>query len=395
MTGVPDDSLRSKILADIVSGRYAPGELLPSSKELRHEYGCSYGALQHALANLVREEVLLRQQRRYRLFSSALKKTDSFICVVRARNAVSSLPVRHLGILRDLQRAATEHSLDVAHCGVFDLAGSLCDQAQALRGFVRQQERRGCLGYLLWLPAAAKAEEVSAMLPMLLDTGKPVCFLEDCGVRSLDEIVAMHKRYPRFRWFPFGYTPDAGLRMGQFLFSLGHRKVAWFAWPADTEAAIKRRSGLIDAFDALGLREAVVTVNWEESRRRPTVGPVKLNSEELSRVLRPAFEHALALDASAWVGFNDAVALEAARFLTERNVKVGRDISYAGFCFKKKKKVAGLSSYCFNEARLVNAILGHVITNPPHLVRRAKPTIEIPGFVVPRNSTCPPVTDAL
>ncbi len=120
--------LRSRILADIASGRYAPGELLPPCKQLRHEYGCSYASLRRALAVLTDEQVLSRQMRRYRLFRTSSRSANAFICLVRARNDVATLPVRHLGILRDLLRAATERSLGISHCGA------------------RHQTRRQCLG---------------------------------------------------------------------------------------------------------------------------------------------------------------------------------------------------------------------------------------------------------
>jgi len=107
----------------------------------------------------------------------------------------------------------------------------------------------------------------------------------------------------------------------------------------------------------------------------------------LRAALRPLFERALAAhDATARVAVNDAVAMEALRFLHERGVAVPRDMSVAGFDNTLESFFNGLTSWDFNIPALVGALLGHILGPRPSGRAAYGPVVEIEGFVAARQT---------
>jgi DNA-binding LacI/PurR family transcriptional regulator len=89
------------------------------------------------------------------------------------------------------------------------------------------------------------------------------------------------------------------------------------------------------------------------------------------------------------VGLSDSCARTALDFLRRRGVAVPEEISLVGFDNEAESFATGLSSYDFNMAAAVGAMLEHIMGAP--LYRRpAEPqpvVVEIPGRVVARATT--------
>lgn len=411
---------RERIVADIRSGHFPLGRQLPGYKELCRRYGCSYGTVRRVLDSLADIKILERQQRGFRVFAPAESSPYSTLAVIKTHAYLpSSARDRVMSVWRALERTSARRGLRLSVHGVFDSGRTLVQQSRSLNAFVQRQQRQNCLGYLLWYPATIK-ERLATVLSPLLATQRPVCLLEDTGVSAPQDLATAHARRPGFVWIPFGYGPAAGRDMGRYLFALGHRKVAWLTSSPGHQWSEERQAGLQQAFESMGLGQAVVsyatreplTLHGTQSTSGHGVGFDRSEMEHvppqgygftryrgtdsaklrgiLRQHLQPLFERALADRAlTAWVGANDYVALAAMEFLREQGVTPGNRISVAGFDDGLDAVVEDLTSYSFNEERVVDAIINHVLAPHPPRTTDSGVMVDVPGMVMARGTTGP------
>jgi DNA-binding LacI/PurR family transcriptional regulator len=89
--------------------------------------------------------------------------------------------------------------------------------------------------------------------------------------------------------------------------------------------------------------------------------------------------------ATAWVAFNDDLALIALDYLREAGVRLPRDLSLVGFDDTLEGFGEGLTSYSFNVAAIVNEMLEHVLA--PGRTRPRDGSVEMAGMVVERQTS--------
>jgi DNA-binding LacI/PurR family transcriptional regulator len=109
------------------------------------------------------------------------------------------------------------------------------------------------------------------------------------------------------------------------------------------------------------------------------------------RFLRPLFDQALqAPGVTAWVAANDETALECLDYLDEHAVEVPRRISLIGFNDSPEAFLRGISSYNFNAAAVMHAMLADVAGARRSRTRgRGVKREYIEGMVMARRTTAP------
>jgi DNA-binding LacI/PurR family transcriptional regulator len=220
-------------------------------------------------------------------------------------------------------------------------------------------------------------------------------------------------------------TGRCGEEVGNFLLSLGHRRVAVLCPGPVTDGWRVRYEGIARAFGRAGLPDAARLLapgaqvegpgaeqlralqRYERTSQRMLrpfgdyltdsfyanhLGPF-LGAKRLQVRMAPVFEEALAdRECTAWVGLSDLAARTALSFLRSRGVRVPEDISLIGFDNDAESFCHGLSSYDFNVPAVIQAVLSHILEYRARRVMTSPAPVEIPGTVMARGSTAPAPT---
>jgi GntR family transcriptional regulator len=110
-------SIKLELTRAISGGRIPGGAALPTEKELSERYGVSIGTVRRAMADLVAEKVLVRQQGRGTFLApfDSSRMLNSFWHIVR-KDGVREVPI--VQTLRFEERAANEHTASRLHIRV-------------------------------------------------------------------------------------------------------------------------------------------------------------------------------------------------------------------------------------------------------------------------------------
>ena len=90
-------------------------------------------------------------------------------------------------------------------------------------------------------------------------------------------------------------------------------------------------------------------------------------------------------EATAWVVFNDALALPILRLLNEAAVRLVHDLSLVSFDNTMPAQLLGLTSYNFNYPAVANAVLEHILA--PQKKGAGDDVVEVPGTIVERQTS--------
>ncbi len=102
--------------------------------------------------------------------------------------------------------------------------------------------------------------------------------------------------------------------------------------------------------------------------------------------LKRLFERALRIEGvTAWIMVNDVSASYALDFLTNRGILVPRSLSIISFDDQPQALEKGVTSFNFNYAATMQAILRFIAD--PRLFLSRKPVVEIEGEIIPRRTT--------
>lgn len=109
----------------------------------------------------------------------------------------------------------------------------------------------------------------------------------------------------------------AGVRAAtEHLLSLGHRRIAWLGWAADSWLGEDRRRGWVDAMAAAG---------------RPSEGLERRTADTVDAGRDAARELLDAAQPSAFVCASDTLAVAVLHVLAERDLRPGQDVAVVGF----------------------------------------------------------------
>jgi DNA-binding transcriptional regulator YhcF (GntR family) len=407
---------------DVLRGVYPPGTLLPSAKALRWEYGACHQTLRKALSTLTQREIVERRRRGFRTPSLSGGSSRARIVLI-ARGDESGGDIWHGRPRVDEHLRNLEQGCSRAGVGL-TFAPFVFGSGKRYAAPEHGPDHDAVVGYAIFatsIPEPNLAELVSS----IARRNKPVAILNESGDMRLPALSA---QTGRVKLFSMAITPACGFAVGKYLLGLGHRRAAYFS-PSPEDVAHKRLQGLVAAFAAAGLPDAVCpfaiapatplspdfpppvrsAIDALVKRVLPhtgrhgalyerTAGALSTQMsttiwyESVADSLVPWFDRALAIaGTTAWVGFNDRLALHALDYLRYRKRKVPGDISVVGFDDSPEALAQKLTSYNFNSAAVVHAMMTHLLAPGRKLPGTAPiEPVEIPGYVVERLSTSRP-----
>ncbi len=415
------------IRQDLLNAVFAPGERLPQRKELAARYGVCSRTLAVALDRLVADGLLVARTRD--LVVPALPASPggrSVIVLLIAGDPAGRVALhgpRTSEYLRELESACGRASVDLATVTYDDDTGTLHSAPGRADPLAPDPGRQPVLGFLV-MPGSIRRYDPWELVHRLESSGRPVAVLDEVGTVSWP--AGGSGRLTRLFHLTSGV--DVGGAVGNYLLGLGHRSVAYISPSHQAQWSRDRLQGLRQAFAAAGVGQGVkaYTLNNRYSHElhlrkdfpalRSTVesfldegcraigGRHELVAPLLSSMaahLEPAAEH-VAYSAkvkplleralrdgahTAWVGANDGCALECLDMLPSRGVDVPGRISLVGFDNTFEAFRRGLTSYDFNSAGAMQAMVGFVLRPDQGLFRAtaAEPLV-IQGHIAARHS---------
>lgn len=223
--------------------------------------------------------------------------------------------------------------------------------------------------------------------------------------------------FSRCRWFQSAHAAASGALVGRHLLDLDHRGIAYLS-PFHGAAWSRRRlEGLAKTCSA-STNPVRLTVHtrddrWDPSQYTPDAEAVRslftglslpgqeTNPSRFEEIVekgqallreREILHHLEGLFASvledrsltAWVGANDDIALLAGHWLAQRGVRIGRDLSLAGFDNSTRAQASGLTTVSFLEEDLAAGMIAFLL-DPGRWHSNGSVVLE--GSLVARTST--------
>ncbi len=400
-------SLAQNLERDILEGRFAAGTLLPSAKELCTLYGCGHRSLLRALRSLCEQGRLRHHGLRYQVGGAMPNRpfaTVVFVGLHEKRSLFTSLTPHAGELWRNLEHKCLRRRLALR---------THTHEAMAARP---QGEDATTVGYIVSTVTYDHALLIRAIRAALA-THLPVVLLDE-GFNC--DAILRECAHPLLRCFALGTRSDCGRQVGEYLLSRGHRRVVFLAGH-DSDKERLRWAGVCRPFEQVGRNDAVEfrsleLVPWTAMRQSPEVMALRVRLEEMARRFarshdaftpqpdldpliltmahslmapnrtRSLFDETLRTrTATAWVAYNDDLALLALRHLRAAGVQLPQQLSLIGFDDTLEGFGRNLSSYSFNIPAIVSAILEHLLA-PKRAVARNR-VVEIPGMVLERGTS--------
>jgi hypothetical protein len=401
VTGSRWQRLASRMEADIISGRFRPGEALPSAKECQALYGVSFPTLKKALVRLSGEDLIRSGKQGYLIPLLTATDTTARIAVLGCGWEDGTLWV------------------DYQDKNYFRLLESACIQARIALDIVVYYRKNGRIHlvhsatgkpYGLFRDAVLGIACIVANLS--LDPGevlaglarwkKPVAILDVVGGWRLP---APDRSHAAVQFFTNTASRQPGRSMARYLLELGHKKMAFFSPFHQAAWSQQRLEGIAQIYQAGGgvVRPFVLdqyAYPWDFITAEGAPEGVQsfyrehkhltdwncANREVLSR-MTPLFRRALGdKTITAWLMANDYTAILALDYLKEKKIQIPQQLSVAAFDNTLDAMEYQLTSYDFNSPGLVQAMLRHILDPGMIPAGRRGTVIEAEGSIVVRRT---------
>ena len=416
-------SVADRMEQEVLRGQLPPDSPLPTVKELARQHGVAARTVRSALAELQRRRSIAPHGRGYRVRAARAGRPHGVIALI-ARGSGGTLHTvtpRTQDHLRTLERSCSRAGVALealSHDTFLDFART-SDRGQPVLEALASG--RPLLGVMLWTVGLAAHPDVPRLVRRLLGLGRPVAVLDEgamlgsrnlAGVRGRLKVIAM------------ATSSAAGVDVGRLLLSQGHRRVAYIC----TGSGDPRYTGLAAAFRSAGIPQAVSLFSSSDIggpgsshaadlrnvvdamlasddpwvARRQEDQSVQNLRFEIDRFLQdtrrresllPLFGRVLAdKGITAWVGYNDAIALDCLNHLRSIGVVVPQQLSVVGFDDGPAASLHKLTSYNFNGDAAVHGLVNHILRPPARRRGRGEePQFEeSEGFVTVRQTTARP-----
>jgi DNA-binding LacI/PurR family transcriptional regulator len=395
------------LVEGVISGRYGAEVAFPSAKQLCAELQATHATVAAALRCLVRRGRLVAVGRSHRVVRQAAP-ADAKVLLIAAESSMewlSRATPRAFEVWRTLEQECHHRRLTL----------SVAAAAEVLRrpSLLR---RSGQVGFLM-LPLTIPRSRLHQLSLLLRDSQRPVAVLDEQGAQLPGGLTDAR----RCLTVRMATSSRSAEQVGRFLSDLGHRHLAYICLAPGDSITRLRYEGLAAVLAGAGsvalahpepavdveatlnatplyrrYREAVrrgsEALAARLGGRRTEVGvddftwPVARRAL-VSRSLAPVLANLLKGPCTAWVCYNDELALLTLDYLAERRVSVPGRVSVVGFDDTLEAFGRALTSYNFNAPAAVRAMLDHVLGAGTVAGRDRHGAIEAPGMVMARQSS--------
>jgi len=411
-------TVANQIGKDIANGLYPFSIPLPSHKELAAHYGISSRTLQKSLTFLLKKNVIISRNRR--LFPEEIDriKTRLSVLVLLRKELPSVVAPVYLLLQQYCSEIGCNVKLIPYDMGDSERLTRIDDIQSDMPTF---DEVENSLGVIMFMTGLGLLDQ-SRIVHYILSYDKPIAVLDETGAFKMRKVITSPYL---LRSFALRYTSRCGYDVGRFLISQNHCDIIYISPYHRNLWSQNRFLGLTVAIKEIN-KDAVITpvvidklpetdVDW--NRITSVLSYLKDNENEFVDVnlsdalienriiiiindvitkkilqmnLHSLFEQALQKEnVTAWVCANDIVALEALKYLRDKDIDIPRDISVIGFDDTIEAQMEQLTSYNFGVDKIVKAMLYH-ITRPKEwnwTPDSANAPVEIGGFLVCRATT--------
>jgi DNA-binding LacI/PurR family transcriptional regulator len=424
------EALCRQIVSDMSAGVFGFNQVLPARKELRHRYGVAGHTLRRALSALSSDGFLEPFRRSYRAATHAAVSSRNRIGLfLRATESgeVADFNGRTRVCLHAVEQECLAHNVTLRPFPCYYTSRGTMEYAGMEGNRPGEVHDAGqFLGFML-IPSDLDPPFLSRLVRRLVRLGKPLTCLWD---NVMPEPLMPDLIHDLIRHFITPCDFNAGKTVGRYLLAQGHRRIRYFRGAeAERGWEEQRLDGIRHAYEDAGLAGSVsefvcglrfpseddrtggephvraafgvaasAARAFEERVNLPMSHTVRSGLDYyliraagdalLRSRLMPALKKALdEKDITAWVGMNDATAIECLHFLRNNGASTGHLPLVVGFDDSPEASYEGLSSYCFNGQAAVHAMMEHILRPGGY---RAKATsrgpVVVTGFVHERDS---------
>jgi DNA-binding transcriptional regulator YhcF (GntR family) len=415
-----------KIYKDIVTGRFAGSERLPSYKELQLQYNVSFATLKKSLTSLVEQKIIEPCTNGYLIPSLTGKTGHARIAAIGCglEDGKIWMDYQDKNYFRVLESECIRMNIQLDLIVYYRNQGRL-HFVHTASGKEYDLNNRTILGYIFIVANLDNTPE--EVLERLASLKRNVAVLDVVGGWKIPRSA---RENPLIQFFTATASVLPAKRVAQYLLGKGHRKVAFFSPFHRALWSQQRLNTINEMFARADIADGVVPFvynkyayqwdylqnhlhqdellsfvkNYNQWRSQtPNIPLKKFNhigysmfkyitqwncaSGEIYEKMQPLFEKALQ-DSSitAWVMANDFAATIAIDYLKERNIRVPDDLSIISFDNTLDAMEYQLTSYDFNNHGIITLMLRSILA--PHTVKpkRKGVCIEVDGTLVIRRS---------
>ena len=186
--------LRDALSRDILEGRFPPGNVLPTTKELRVRYGCGYSSLLHGIRSLLTEGRLTQHGRGYAVQEVATPKPSAVLGLVSYTHYPARLATirPHGGSLwRTMEYECTRRRLSMVGRDVGAVVAKPWPERGTMVGCVMAHLGMGREG-----PAQALCTILSSHLPVALPRDMSLVSFDDTTEAYLQGVTSYNFNIP-------------------------------------------------------------------------------------------------------------------------------------------------------------------------------------------------------
>jgi len=419
-------STTDKIYKDIISGRFATQEKLPTCKEMQLLYDVSFTTLKKSLTDLVQDQIIEFRTNGYYLPSLTGRTGHSRIVVISYGMEDGKLWVDHQdkNYFRVIESECIRMNIQldvIVHHNKNDRLHFI--HSASTREY--NLEDQSILGYVFIVANIDSSPEF--VLDRLVRLKRNIAVLDVVGGWRIPQ-CARSNRHVRF--FTTTASELPAKRVAQYLLSKGHNRIAFMS-PFHRALWSKRRLSTLDTmYSRCSPQHSVVpfvlpdyAYQWDYLDKQDNDSDLKTLINEYSRFkkegdgvlfkrfgnlglnlikyitdincgsaeiyekMHPLFTAALAdRSLTAWVMANDFAATMAIDFLKERDIHIPGDLAIISFDNTIDAMEYQLTSWDFNTFGIVNMLLRYILA--PHTVKMKSGNdfLEVDGALVIRRS---------
>jgi len=403
---------------DIALHWFSAGTILPPRKELCIRYGTCYPTLSVALEKLVQQGKLVPYKKSFRVFQPS--HPHPYSSVVFISPSGNGSPQFYTGthgseFWRGLEHFCLQRNI---HLHLFG-ANHLLEINESPFSLLPSLSKVPFLGYIFNV-TGLEEEQIDIVVSRLLAHDKQIALLVENPKTRIPSWIITKKLC---KVFSIGFSELHGRAIGNFLLRQGHRAIAYFGNHRSDRAGLNRYMGIKKAFDEMeaeahlfrnertnSFNDIVESLQqdldrWFCAYKEKTIPDIPFHSSFTTQPVADHFKNLFSVSntlytmdilfaralknktITAWVTYNDTIALEALRFLHIKKVKVPSQIALVGFDNTLDAFGHGLTTYSFNLYALANAILNHITNDPVIFEPGENGIIELPGNIIERDTT--------